>query len=175
MTRLQCFYLFMVAASLFRIVISPALAADADMGRTTGLPIPRFVSVKARPANVRIGPGLDYAIKWTFVRRWVPVEVLAEFGQWRQIRDWEGKQGWMLGALLGGRRMGMVAPWLDAKLVPLRAADSGNARILALVQPTVLARIKSCDGTWCEVRVRSRTGFIRQTWLWGAYPGETVD
>lgn len=154
---------------------NPATAGNGDLGRTTGLPIPRFVSVKARPANVRIGPGLDYPIKWTFVRRWVPVEVIAEFGQWRQIRDWEGKQGWMLGALLSGRRMGMVAPWLRSKLVPLRADHSNGARILALVQPHVLARIDSCDGDWCRVRIRSRAGFIRQTRLWGAYPGEIID
>jgi SH3-like domain-containing protein len=144
------------------------------VGRTTGLPIPRFVSVKANPANVRVGPGSDYPIRWTFVRRGLPVEITAEFGQWRQIRDWSGKSGWIYGGLLTGRRTAMVAPWPGTKLIRMRASGRRNARVAALVQRHVLVRIESCDGTWCEVRVKSYSGFIQQTNLWGVYPGEVI-
>jgi SH3-like domain-containing protein len=152
----------------------PAEGSAGEIGRTTGLAVPRFVSIKARPANVRVGPSTDYPIKWTFVRRELPVEVTAEFERWRRIRDWEGKEGWMLGALLSGRRMALVSPWPEAAMVPLRSDESSHARIVALVQPKVLVRIEKCDGQWCAVRAKSRHGYIRQTKLWGVYPGEAI-
>lgn len=148
--------------------------AAAEVGRTTGLPIPRFVSLKKNPANVRVGPGTGYIIEWTFVRRGLPVEITAEFGRWRRIRDWSGKSGWILGALLSGKRTAMVAPWPGKKLIRMRASGRANAAIVALVQRHVLVHIDSCDGTWCEVRAKSQCGYILQTNLWGVYPGEVI-
>jgi SH3-like domain-containing protein len=146
----------------------------SDIGVTTGLPLPRFVSIKAGLVNVRVGPGIDYPLKWTFVRRGLPVEIIAEFGNWRRIRDWQGEQGWMFGPLLSGRRTALVAPWSEAKPVLLRSDAATNASIVAVVQPTVLVHLIRCDGKWCKVAVKSRQGYIRQTGLWGAYPGEIL-
>jgi len=166
-----------------RIIISALVTAldlltgatfASDIGKTTGLAIPRFVSIEAAPANVRAGPGFDYPLKWTFVRRALPVEIVAEFGNWRRIRDWEGKQGWVFGPLLSGRRMALVAPWSGAKPVLLRADAARDAPIVAVMQPTVLVRIILCDGKWCKVKAETRRGYVRQTRLWGAYPGEVL-
>jgi SH3-like domain-containing protein len=148
------------------------LAPASDVGRTTGLPVPRFVSTKTSPANVRVGPGTGYPLKWTFVRRDLPLEIIAEFGHWRQIRDWEGKQGWMFGALLSGRRTALVAPWSGPDPVSLRSEAARAASVVALVQPNVLVRIDGCDGKWCKVKARTRRGYLPQTRLWGAYPDE---
>ncbi|MEH6718443.1 MAG: SH3 domain-containing protein [Aurantimonas endophytica] len=54
------------------------------------LPIPRFVSVKDVPANVRVGPGRSYKIRWRYLRRDVPVEIFQEFGNGRRIRGADG-------------------------------------------------------------------------------------
>ncbi|MDP1583467.1 MAG: SH3 domain-containing protein [Bradyrhizobium sp.] len=146
----------------------------SDIGQTTGLPLPRFVSIKTGPANVRAGPGVDYHLKWAFARRGLPVEIIAEFGNWRRIRDWQGEQGWMFGPLLSARRTALVAPWTKAKPVLLRSDAAANASIVAVVQPTVLVRLIRCDGKWCEVAAKATQGYIRQTRLWGAYPGEIL-
>jgi len=143
-----------------------------NWGAATGLPIPRFVSIKSEPANVRVGPGFDYPIKWTFVRRHLPVEVVAEFGNWRRIRDAGGEDGWILGALLSGRRMALVAPWSGAEPVLLRNRSRSSASINAIMQPRVLVRVDACGGTWCRVRAGTASGYVRQSKLWGAYPGE---
>ena len=63
-----------------------ALARDAR-GPVTNLPLPRFVSMKASEANVRRGPSLTHRIDWVFKRRGMPLEVTAEFGHWRRVRD----------------------------------------------------------------------------------------
>ena len=140
----------------------------------TGLPLPRFVSIKSNPANVRTGPGTEYPVKWTFVRRGLPVEVTAEFVNWRRIRDGEGDEGWVLGALLSGKRTALVAPWSDAKPARLFSERDNGAQTVAIVQPNVLTRLVGCDGEWCEVRIGNRQGHIRQIRLWGVYPGETL-
>jgi SH3-like domain-containing protein len=152
--------------------LDTALASASDVGQTTGLPLPRFVSVKATPANARLGPGINYPLKWTFVGQEVPVEITAEFEHWRRIRDWEGQEGWMLGPLLSGKRTALVTPWRGAKPVSLRASAAADAPIVAIVQQNVLVHINRCDGRWCRVQVKGRRGYIRQTKLWGAYPGE---
>lgn len=165
---------YLLSALLLALGLFTGATFASDIGKTTALPIPRFVSIKAAPANVRAGPGIDYPLKWTFVRRALPVEIVAEFGNWRRIRDWEGKQGWVFGPLLSGIRTALVAPWSGAKSVSLRSDTATDAPVVAIMQPTVLVRIIRCDGKWCKVKAGTRQGYVRQTKLWGAYPGEVL-
>ena len=66
----------------------------------TGLPVPRFVTLRADEVNLRTGPGEQYPIEWIYVRAGLPVEIIAEFGNWRRIRDFEGIEGWVFHSLL---------------------------------------------------------------------------
>lgn len=144
----------------------------------SGLPLPRFVSLKANRVNVRRGPGFDHGIEWVFLRAGLPVEIIAEFDTWRRIRDSEGAEGWVLGSLLSGRRTALVAPWLkgeSAKTFPLRADNDSDARVVSRVGPSVLVDIMSCGGQWCDVATRGIRGWIRQDSLWGVYPEETIE
>lgn len=148
-------------------------AASAGLRGPSGLPLPRFVSVKAAEANVRFGPGTGYGVKWTFVRRGLPVEIYQEFGNWRRIRDWTGEDGWIFGPLLSGRRTALVEPWTGGDAARLRKRPGG--RVVAVLEPDVVVRLRGCDGTWCEVATSSVSGFVRQERLWGVYPGEKID
>ena len=85
-------------ATLSLLVLAPAsgaLAADPPSNaqrKGTGLPLPRFASLRADEANVRAGPGTRYPIEWVFKRKGMPVEIVAEFENWRKIREsasWE--------------------------------------------------------------------------------------
>ena len=160
-----------ISAPIIVLSLLAGTTFASDVERT-GLPTPRFVSVKTKPANVRAGPGINYPLKWAFARRGLPVEIIAEFGNWRQIRDWEGEVGWMFGPLLSSKRTALVAPWSGAQPVALRSDATRAASIVAIVEPNVLVRIDGCDGQWCRVKARARQGYVRQTSLWGAYPGE---
>src|SRR5438876_886029 len=72
------------------------------------LPVPRFVSLRSEQVNVRTGPGERYPIEWVFTRRDLPVEIVAEFENWRKIRDSEGSEGWVHQRMLAGRRSVLV-------------------------------------------------------------------
>src|SRR5690625_7287220 len=76
------------------------LLRDGESPRTeapgrSGLPLPRFVSLRANEVNLRAGPGFRYPIEWVYRRSGQPVEVVDEYETWRRIRDWEGTLGWV--------------------------------------------------------------------------------
>lgn len=143
-----------------------------ELGPVTNLPLPRFVSIRAGEANARRGPGLDYRVDWAFVQRGLPVEVTAEHGQWRRVRDADGLGGWVHQSLLSGARTVLVQ---GAETVPLRARPEAGATLRALVEPGALARLEACDGQWCRIDADGYDGWVAREALWGVRPGEDFD
>lgn len=161
----------------------PAAAQSASVdlsgrqkGSHSGLPLPRFVSLKADEVNVRRGPGWDHEIAWVYRRAGLPLEIIAESNVWRQVRDAEGATGWVFGTLLSGRRTVLIAPWESKeKIVEMRGSASGSAVVRVKLAPGVLANVQDCDGAWCAISVGNASGYVTQDRLWGVYPGETVE
>ena len=162
---------------------APAGAQTAGGDKGSGLPIPRYVSLKSDRVNVRKGPGFDYPIAWTYQRAGLPVEVLKEFENWRQVRDSDGTEGWVLQNLLSGRRTALIAPWEaqttgSATAKPLatmlQQEASETSSVVAMIEPGVLATVLSCDKTWCRVSIAEQRGYITQSKLWGVYKDEPV-
>jgi SH3-like domain-containing protein len=141
----------------------------------SGLPLPRFVSLKAEKVNVRRGPNSDYPVSWVFQRKGLPVEIIAESENWRRIRDSEGAEGWILQNMLSGKRTAMVAPWRRNETLPLHRGPAADTGLVARLSAGVVAEIEECGRDWCEVNAGGYEGFIAQSNLWGVYPGETVD
>lgn len=158
--------------------------AQTQVGASSGLPVPRFVSIRNAPTNVRVGPGTQYQLAYTFLRAGVPVEIVAEFDTWRRIRDVEGDEGWVHQNLVVGTRTALVLPWADEGTVPLRASARPDAAVRAFLGPGLLVGVRRCDATQCEIRLahddgtgRSANyqGFVPQEALWGVYEGEIID
>ncbi len=159
---------------------APAAAPTPPPGASvSGLPLPRYVSLKADRVNLRAGPGTDYPTSWVYRQAGLPVEVLSEFESWRQVRDSEGTTGWVLQSLLSGRRTALVTPWdvkagTPAPQIPVHNSDSERARAVAIVEAGVIANIHTCDGRWCSITIDRYRGFMPQKQLWGVYPNEIV-
>lgn len=175
-------------ASILAVVAvsAPAMAqfraADAT-GPTpppagSGLPVPRFVSLKSDRVHSRQGPGTDYKVLWVYRRAGLPVEVVREFEGWRQVRDSEGAEGWVLQSLVSGRRTALVMPWelksANPPRLELLSDDKEGSSAVAVLEAGVIANIRSCDTRWCSVSVGDYRGYIEQKRLWGVYPGETI-
>jgi SH3-like domain-containing protein len=151
-------------------------------GKSTGLPVPRYVSLKTDRVNLREGPSKDHRTAWVFQRAGLPVEITAEFETWRRIRDAEGTEGWVLHSLLSGRRTGLITSRTkgEAQPLPLYERADERAEVVARLQPGVIANVRQCTGTWCRITVvnpneRDFTGFVRQDRLWGVYPNEKLE
>jgi SH3-like domain-containing protein len=171
----------MVAAGILVLGASlmpvPAKAAGEVAGTVTGLPVPRYVSLKNDRVNLREGPSKEHRTTWVFQRAGLPVEITAEFETWRRIRDAEGAEGWVLHSLLSGRRTALVVPWSknkDETIALVERADD-RAAPLARLNPNVLTNVKSCAGSWCRVTIGDFDGFIKQDRLWGVYPNERLN
>jgi len=148
----------------------PADTRQVERPGRTGLPLPRFVSLRAAEINLRIGPGVRYPIDWVYRRRGLPVEVIDEFETWRRIRDHEGTTGWVHQSMLDGRRSVMVT----GKARLLRRAPEAGAPGVARLEAGVIARLEGCEGDWCRVTVDRFGGWLRRGEVFGLYPGETV-
>lgn len=146
-------------------------------GTVTGLPLPRYASLKSDRVNLREGPSKDHRTSWVFQREGLPVEITAEFETWRKIRDSEGTEGWVLHSLLSGRRSALITPWLKGeKSEPQSLFDRADDRskISARLQPNVIVNVKSCNVSWCRITGKEFDGYMRQEKLWGVYPNERV-
>lgn len=153
----------------------PGLAQSTTKG-SSGLPLPRFVSLKAEKVNLRIGPSTDYAVSWRYMKSGLPVEIIREYENWRQIRDADGTEGWVSQTLLSGQRTAVAAPWMRGKgnnvYVMMRRDSMSSAAIIAKLEPGVVVKIEECNGNWCKAETQGVTGWVSQEEIWGAYPGE---
>ena len=166
-----------VAASATMIAAGATVQAAGEIsaGASSGLPIPRYVSLKPDKVNVRGGPTRTHDITWQYTRAGLPVEITAESDNWRRIRDWEGAEGWVYHSMLSGRRTAVVTAKDKDELVPLYAKADTSAAVVARLQSGVLGAVKQCTGTWCRIVGAGFDGWIAQERVWGVYPNEKVE
>lgn len=145
-------------------------AAETAGANPSGLPIPRFVSLRSGEVNLRTGPGLTYPIEWIYQRKNMPVEVVEEFDTWRKIRDWEGSEGWVHQSMLDGRRTFLVtAP----AVYVMRLAPDNTAHPAARLSPGVVGELLECGPVWCRADAQGYRGWIERSAIFGALPDET--
>src|SRR5579863_7921317 len=127
-----------VVLAALAAAVQPASAAS-DQSEGSGLPVPRFVSLKSNHVNVRGGPDKDHDVAWIYTRPGLPVEITAEYENWRRIRDRDGTEGWVYHSLLSGKRTAYVAKSkTQAGLVSLYEAADPNTPLRATLEPGVL-------------------------------------
>jgi SH3-like domain-containing protein len=169
------------AGFLTAVGFASALAqpAQPSFPGGSGLPVPRFVSLKSDRVNMRKGPGTEYPTAWVYRRAGLPLEITKEFEGWREVRDADGAKGWVLQSFLSGRRTALVLPWeikqgQEPPKVALRSNDSQRSRPVAMIEAGVIADLSTCDGRWCLVSIDRFQGYIEQKKLWGVYEGEVL-
>jgi SH3-like domain-containing protein len=164
------------SGTAFALEAGPKPQPEQIVGPATGLPVPRFVSLKSNRINVRRGPGSDNEILWVFRKKGLPVEITAESGRWRRIRDQEGETGWVWHSMLDGRRGAIVTGLSgDDAPVPLFAEPAQSSQVLAYAEKGVVARLPFCQDQWCELEINGYDGWVLRDMLWGTYQGENFE
>ncbi|MEO1138991.1 MAG: SH3 domain-containing protein [Pseudomonadota bacterium] len=146
-------------------------AAAQDRGPVTNLPLPRFVSMKASEGNVRRGPSLTHQIDWVFKRRDLPLEITAEHGHWRRVRDRDGAGGWVHYSLLSGTRTVIV----EADMLNIHSKPDDTSLAVAQLELGVVARIDQCTPDWCRLIAGGYRGWAPKSHLWGVKSDEVLD
>ncbi len=155
-----------------------------EVGKETGLPLPRFVILKSNKSNLRNGAGMKYAINWTYLKKGYPMEVIAEFENWRKLRDIDGTEGWINENLITGKRNVLIISnkfevnptkykLKQQEMFLFRYPDE-NSYPVVRVEFGVIGNIKKCDIDWCKIKVDKYTGWIRKANIWGVYKEEII-
>ncbi len=167
---------FLIVFSFLMLVFAPAksYALDESAYNNSGLPIPRFVSLRSDKVFVRTGPAQRYPIKWVFKREGLPVEIVQEFDTWRKIRDLDGEEGWIHQSLLSGKRNVVVYSDKKETITLLRDPEEG-ARPVVSLEPKVVAQLIQCVDSWCELKISGYEGWAQRKMLWGIYEDEKFD
>lgn len=136
----------------------------------SGLPVPRFASLRASRAHMRAGPGKKYPVIWVFIRPGTPLEVTAEWNVWRRVRDADGAQGWMDRAMLSTDRTIQIT----GQPRELRARPDIASPIVLRAEPGVVMRVTMCADRWCRVEGEGRSGYLLREHGFGTYRQETI-
>lgn len=171
-TRRSVLAMTLAAGALAAGLGEASAQAPQRLGSETNLPLPRFVSLNVEKANIRRGPGDSHRIDWVFMRRGEPLEVVAEHGFWRKIRDVDEAEGWIHHALLRSARTAVVTAQPDAVLRDRPALD---AAAVARAEAGVIGRLLQCQAQWCRMEAEGRRGWVQKADLWGVRPDEMFD
>lgn len=137
---------------------------ETRIGPHTGLPVPRFESLRYDDVYGREGPSFDHPILWRYRQRGLPVEVVAEDIIWRRVRDPDGDLVWIHQRGLEHRRTGMVV----SAPVEVHRRPEPEAPTVAIAEPGVVFEIKDCRDGWMRVDGQRADGWVREGELWGA-------
>ena len=151
-------------AILFLLAAAPTFAADEpSILNPSGLPVPRFVSIKFDEVNVRVGPGKRYPIRYVYKRVHLPVKIVEEFAHWRKIADYEGSSGWVHKGAVDGKRTAII---LD-KMQSLYDDPDTTSSVVLRAQAHVIGEVKRCEPDWCQLEIQNRKGWILKADIWG--------
>lgn len=160
-------------SSLLLALLLIGTAFGTAHAQGSGLPLPRFVSLRSDQVNMRAGPGVRYPVDWVYLKRDLPVEIIAEFDTWRKIRDPDGAEGWVHQSMLSGRRIVMVRK--DRAMLRRTADDMASPA--AWLETGVLGKLIQCppESAYCRIEVSGYQGWLKRDEFWGVHRGESVD
>ena len=102
----------------------------------------------------------------------MPMEVTAEFGTWRKVRDLQGTEGWIHQTMLSNKRTLAVT----GQTRTLRKNPNTKSGAVARVEPGVVGLVKVCPDRsgWCQLSIGKYQGWLRRAEFWGVYPSEKI-
>lgn len=127
--------------------------------------------IRLTPVPVRV-PGIP--IEWVYMQKGAPVEIIAEFEIWRQIKDWQGSKTWVHKTMLSGHRSVKVMTPGENNIY---AKADYNSKVIAKVEDEVIGDILKCpEGSpFCQIKFERITGWVPRQNLYGLYPQEVID
>jgi len=149
--------------NLSLLVNEPSANTRKEISKKTGLPLPRFVSLKGNKVNLRRGPSLNYKIDWVYKRKHLPLMIVSEFGHWRKVTDFEDYTGWIYKDLLSSSRYIIV----NKNETLLRNKAHFNSLGKAILKREVIGKLIDCEGLWCSIRVKNLRGYVLAEHVWG--------
>ena len=121
-----------------------------------------YLMLKNSKVNVRMGPGLDYPVKFIYKKKNLPVKVIDKKENFRKVIDHKKNSGWIHisqlkkinSIIVLSNRILFKKPTLNSK--PIANIESGRLFVL-----------RKCKKDWCEVSSQNYSGWINIDDVWG--------
>ena len=123
----------------------------------------KFLSLKNNEANLRQGPSFEYPIKFIYIKKYLPVEVLDKSETWIKIRDFENNSGWMHTSQLSKKKSAICKKNNSV----LYKKPTIFSKPIAKLEIGRLVLIKKCKLKWCKISSGNFSGWIYRNSLWG--------
>ena len=130
----------------------------------SGLPVPRYVSLKFAEVNARGGPGDDYRLLWVYRARNLPLQVIEETQDWRRVCDPTGAVAWVKATGVDGRR---TVIRLKNEPLPLLDKPAEGSKTDATLAARAVTSLDRCDKGWCRLKGKGGGGWAPAGELWG--------
>ncbi|MBR5598718.1 MAG: hypothetical protein IKW39_01620 [Alphaproteobacteria bacterium] len=132
----------------------------------------RFVAMRADKVNARSGPNTRYPIEWIYQQQNHPVEIIAEYEQWRKIRDFEGTITWVRKNLLTNARYALIT---EPGTNNVYAKETLNSEVIAKAEFGVIGKINRCTLSFCELQFENNiTGWVPKNSIFGVKKNEEI-
>jgi SH3-like domain-containing protein len=156
--------------SRYAIIAIGAAAMLASPTVVSAETVQRYASLSRDQVFLREGPSYSHRILWIYKRKGLPVGILAEYDTWRRVRDIQGAVGWMHSSMLSDVRTVEVSGKSKA---PVHETSNPTSAIVAIAEPRVIAKLRSCLATVCKIETAGLKGWVEKSRIWGVKPGET--
>ena len=121
-----------------------------------------FLMLKNSKVNVRMGPGMDYPIKFIYKKKYLPVKIIDKKNNFRKIIDHKKNSGWIHWTQL--KKINSLLVLSDRILFK---KPTYNSKPLANIKSGRLFVIEKCKKNWCKVSSQSYSGWITTENVWG--------
>tara|TARA_Y100000590_G_scaffold45889_1_gene48768 strand:- start:1702 stop:2175 length:474 start_codon:yes stop_codon:yes gene_type:complete len=122
-----------------------------------------FLSLRNNETNLRQGPSFEYPIKFTYKKKYLPVEILDRSETWVKIKDFTNNSGWIHISQLSKKKTAIN----KKKNTIIYKKPTFYSKPLARLEIGRLVLIKKCKIKWCEITSGKFTGWIFKNYLWG--------
>ena len=160
-----------IIITLISIIIFSQIC-NAEIGKETGLEIPRYVSLKSNDANIRVGPSKNYPIEIKYIKKNYPLRVLEEYEEWRKVEDFQKNSGWIHKSLITGTRAGIV---LSNDNQNIKLLNTLNGNVIGEIGKGNIVFLEKCKIDWCLVSFGDYKGWIDKKNIWGIKEEEIIN
>ena len=121
-----------------------------------------YLMLKNSKVNVRMGPGLDYPVKFIYKKKYLPIKVIDKKENFRKIIDHKKNSGWIHISQL--KKVNSVIVLSNRILFK---KPTFNSKPIANIESGKLFVLEKCKKNWCKVNSQNYSGWINIDNVWG--------
>ena len=121
-----------------------------------------YLMLKNSKVNVRMGPGLDYPVKFIYKKKNLPVKVIDKKENFRKVIDHKKNSGWIHISQL--KKINSIIVLSNRILFK---KPTFNSKPIANIESGRLFVLEKCKKDWCEVSSQNYSGWINMDNVWG--------